>query len=198
VNTPAHLLVNLAAWSGLAARVPGAERAEVARWVAAGALLPDLPMFGFYAWQRIVRDASEHAIWRSAYFEEDWQLLFDAFNSIPLFGALGVAALVLRRAAPAWLCASALLHCLCDAFVHRDDGHRHLWPLADWRFLSPVSYWDPAHHGALGAGVETLLVAVAAAALWGRAGRTGRAALAGVALLQTAGWVAFYLCGVPF
>jgi hypothetical protein len=43
--------------------------------------------------------------------------------------------------------ASALLHSAIDFLVHRDDGHMQFWPLTDWRFQSPVSYWDPAHGG---------------------------------------------------
>lgn len=42
---------------------------------------------------------------------------------------------------------SMLIHCLCDLPLHHDDGHRHFFPLSDFRFESPVSYWDPAHYG---------------------------------------------------
>ncbi|MEQ9571409.1 MAG: hypothetical protein RLN95_04890, partial [Nitratireductor sp.] len=43
--------------------------------------------------------------------------------------------------------ASALLHSLIDFLTHRADAHMHLWPLSDWRFRSPVSYWDPDYYG---------------------------------------------------
>jgi len=43
--------------------------------------------------------------------------------------------------------------------VHHDDGHRHFFPLSDWRFESPVSYWDPAHYGHIFLWIELLLVA---------------------------------------
>ena len=36
---------------------------------------------------------------------------------------------------------------LYRAAGHRDDSHRHPYPLSDWRFISPLSYWDPVHHG---------------------------------------------------
>ena len=185
MNTPAHLVVNLA--------VLGRGAPEGAmRWVAAGALLPDLPMFAFYAWQRLVVGSVDSHIWSVAYFEPVWQRLFDAFNSVPIFAALGLAALALRQSGPAWMCASVLLHALGDAFVHREDGHRHLWPLADWRFESPVSYWDTAHHGALGAGVETLLVFASAGLLWSGAGRRWRWLLLFLCGLSATGWLAFY------
>jgi hypothetical protein len=40
-----------------------------------------------------------------------------------------------------------LLHSLGDLPLHHDDAHRHFFPFLDWRFSSPVSYWDPEHHG---------------------------------------------------
>lgn len=39
-------------------------------------------------------------------------------------------------------------------------AHRHLFPLSDWRFASPVSYWDPAHHGDVFLAAEADLVAL--------------------------------------
>jgi hypothetical protein len=88
-----------------------------------------------------------------------------------------------------------LLHALGDAFLHREDGHRHLWPLSSWRFESPVSYWDPAHHGAVGAGLETLLIVASTLALWPRAPRAGRVALALLCGASGTAWVAFYAWG---
>ncbi len=44
---------------------------------------------------------------------------------------------------------SALVHMLCDLPVHHDDAHRHFLPLSTWRFESPLSYWDPKHHGGI-------------------------------------------------
>jgi hypothetical protein len=188
LNTPAHLVVNLAVLGRLA---PG----RAGPWIAAGALLPDLPMLAFYAWQRFALRTSEHQIWGSAYFELGWQQFFDTFNSVPIFAALGLLALALRQSGPAWLCGSVLLHALGDAFLHREDGHRHLWPLSNWRFESPVSYWDPAHHGALGAGFETLLILVSTLALWSHASRVGRGSLMLLCALSATGWVLFYGLG---
>ena len=56
--------------------------------------------------------------------------------------------------------ASMTLHCLADLALHREDAHGHLFPLSDWRFTSPVSYWDPAHYGLIFAACELVLVAV--------------------------------------
>ena len=122
--------------------------------VTLGALMPDLPMLGFYAYQRVFLGTPESVIWADAYFRPSWQLLFDLFNSIPL---LALAALLAWRAgatpALAFLL-SMLLHCLADLPLHNDDAHAHFLPLSDWRFRSAISYWDPRFYGRVAAGLE--------------------------------------------
>ena len=189
MNTPAHLVVNLALMGG------GARRAHTGA-IAVGALLPDLPMFGFFLWERFVKGTPQHTIWSERYFDASWQGFFDLFNSIPL-ALVGLAiALALRRLGPALLFGSVLLHCLLDLPLHREDGHRHFAPLSDWRFISPVSYWDPVHLGAVGSGVETLALCAAAVALWRRHPRLiVRIPVAAVAALSAVAWVMFYGLG---
>lgn len=47
-----------------------------------------------------------------------------------------------------WCYNSCLLHTLIDIPLHHNDGPLLLFPLNwTWRFISPVSYWDPKHHG---------------------------------------------------
>ena len=189
VNTPAHLVVNLALLGG------GARRGRAA-WIALGALLPDLPMFGFFAWQRFVEGASAQQIWGSLYFDPQWQVFFDVFNSLPLLAVGWLLARRARRSPVELVFASAIVHALCDFGVHREDGHRHLWPLSDWRYMSPLSYWDPAYGGRIGAGLEWLLVAAASAVLWRRHPRRPvRAALVLLNAVYGAGWIGFYLRG---
>ncbi|MGH0028203.1 MAG: hypothetical protein ACQGVC_00305 [Myxococcota bacterium] len=189
MNTPAHLVVNLAL-------LGGGSRRDAAGAIALGALLPDLPMFAFFAWETLVRATPQRAIWDERYFDPGWQAAFDLFNSIPLFGVGLAAALWRRSRVLAALCASVLLHCLLDLPFHREDGHRHLFPLSDWRFMSPVSYWDPAHGGALGAGLEGVFVVAAACVLWRRHPRVGvRTALALLAAFTVSAWVLFYGLG---
>ena len=78
------------------------------------------------------------------------------------------------------------LHAAADLLVHADDAHRHLWPLSDWRFASPVSYWDPRHHGAWFAPVECVAALAMLAAVRRRAGRRTRVALAALAVAYVA------------
>lgn len=62
-------------------------------------------------------------------------------------------------------------HVLVDVPTHFDDGPLLLFPF-DWsvRFQSPLSYWDPAHHGLLMTWFEHGLDLVIGLALWLRRG----------------------------
>ncbi len=189
MNTPAHAILNLAL-------LTGGRRRTLAGPVLAGALVPDLPMFAFYLYQRFALVASESQIWNHAYFESAWQDLFDVFNSIPL-ALMGLAVCVwLRRRAAAAFFASGVLHCVFDLTLHREDAHRHFLPLSDWHFVSPISYWDPAHYGALASFGELITVMVGSFVLWRRYPRRGvRALLAGLCVMYAIGWGVFYGAG---
>ncbi len=61
----------------------------------------------------------------------------------------------------------ALLHVLADFPVHTDDAHVHFWPITDWRFFSPVSYYQRANYGDIVGGVEIVVgLGLAALLLW--------------------------------
>lgn len=131
----------------------------------AGALLPDLPILCFYAYQSLVVQNPEQFIWTQAYFDPDWQALFDLFNSLPLIALFAALAWRARaRGAFVFFCSMAL-HCLGDLPLHHDDGHAHFFPISSWRFESPVSYWDPRYHGHFVLLGEMLLIVGGAYAL---------------------------------
>ena len=131
MNTPAHIAVSIFVWR----HEPGWRGACA---VTFGAILPDAPMFGFYAYQKFT-GSSERLIWSTLYFEEHWQTFFDVFNSIPIALACLLVAVACRRPLAVILLASVLLHLVCDLPLHHDDAHRHFWP-HPWRYQSPFSY----------------------------------------------------------
>ena len=154
MNTPAHAVLNLA----FLGRKGKPEWNPLIIW---GALIPDLAMFGFYAYLRLATDIPERQIWQTEYFRPSWQLLFDLFNSIPL-ALLGLGLMLYaKRTGMALLFASIVLHCLEDLPLHNDDAHRHFWPLSDYRFISPVSYWDADYYGNIAAPIELMVMAIA-------------------------------------
>lgn len=177
--------------------------------VALGAVAPDVPMLVFYLWERLARGMPEGRIWSERYFDPGWQVVFDIPSSIPLLAvALGIVALAGRRvaavrpdlaagigsgswraplglprpfAAAALFVASMILHALGDLPLHREDAHRHFLPFSDWRFTSPVSYWDPDHFGGYAAVGEVVLVVAASVFLFRAYRGRGRWIVAGVA-----------------
>ena len=64
--------------------------------------------------------------------------------------------------------AAALLHIATDFMMHHDDARAHFWPFSDWRFASPISYWDSEHHARWVAPLEGLIATICAIVLWRR------------------------------
>ncbi len=185
--TPGHAIVNLTVLGRRG-------RPELVAPVLLGAMLPDIPMFLFYFWYRAVLHVPEAVIWSERYFEPGWQRLIDICHSLPLGLVVLVVAYFAVAPRIAAFAASMLLHALVDLAVHNEDAHRQLFPLSDWRFASPVSYWDPKHHGAVGAGGEWLVVVLGSAVLWRRYRHRGaRVALVLVNALYAAAYGVFYL-----
>ncbi len=83
--------------------------------------------------------------------------------------------------------ASALLHLAFDFPLHHDDGRPHFWPLSDWVFESPLSYWDTAAHAGIVAPIEMGLSLVFCAILMRRFDSwRSRLLIAGLAAIQLA------------
>ena len=167
---------------------------ELVRPILAGAILPDLAIVAFYAWQHVVERIPERAIWETVYFQSAWQPVIDLLHSLPL-ALLGYAgARLLASARGSAFFASLFVHSLGDLPFHHEDAHRHFFPLSNWRWASPLSYWDPRHHGGAGAALELLLVAVATVVLWNRhPSVASRIAVAGVLFTYVLAYATFYL-----
>ncbi|MBF2088425.1 MAG: hypothetical protein IGR80_18030 [Synechococcales cyanobacterium K44_A2020_017] len=66
MNTPSHAIINLA--------VLGRRSHVEWNWlIVLGALIPDLAMFVFYGWAKLIVGMSETQIWDVAYYESFWQ-----------------------------------------------------------------------------------------------------------------------------
>jgi hypothetical protein len=164
MNTPAHAVINLLLLSSKRGHKPSHRRSAA---IVFGALLPDLAIMVFYAWQLIL-GRSESQIWTVEYYRPFWQACIDSFNSIPLILLAMLLCWRARRYLLLALFSSMLLHVLGDLPLHHDDAHRHFWPFSDWRFASPVSYWDPAHYGRWASLLEFIAVFAAAAFMFRR------------------------------
>jgi hypothetical protein len=52
--------------------------------------------------------------------------------------------------------------------VHAHDAYRHFWPLSDWRFYSPISYWETDLHARWVSLIEAAIVLISVRILWVR------------------------------
>ncbi|MEL7491914.1 MAG: hypothetical protein AAGJ73_14450 [Pseudomonadota bacterium] len=161
MNTPTHLI---AAFAVLAR--PQSPRRNLA--VVAGALAPDVWIYVFFTWAQFFTAYSMEEIWRDVYWTQPWQFFGAISNSAPVALALAMIAAWRKSELLSAFAFALLIHAALDFPVHADDAHRHFWPLTDWRFISPVSYWDADHHGTLGALIEAAVFFAAAIVLWRR------------------------------
>lgn len=126
-----------------------------------GAITPDIPIYLFFFWYTLIQPTPQIVIWSDLYFRADWQLFFNPFHSLPVWGALITIFWLLKRPRVALFSLSGFLASLQDFLLHHDDGHAHFFPFSDYRFASPVSYWDPDHYGKIASLVEIGLVLTA-------------------------------------
>ena len=159
MNTPAHLIFGLAAFGDTT-------RKAVTAAALAGALIPDLSLYLMAGTHLLVLDTPAKVVFDQLYFSESWQSIFRIDNSIVLWGIALVVGFMLRSSVAIALCAAALLHLGLDFLLHHDDGRAHFWPISNWKFQSPVSYWDSNHYGNIVGPTEILLSLAACVWLW--------------------------------
>lgn len=162
MRTYTHTLLTLAAARGRGRRT--------SLWAALGATVPDLPAGAGAAWlwarrKRLSLEAlNEEVCGRSLLRIPDATL----HSALPVAVALALYAIPGVRSRDregAW---RALLlgwagHVLTDALTHGKDARPLLWPLSDWRFRSPVSYWEHGRYSGLFTAVEHVTVLAATA-----------------------------------
>lgn len=154
MNTPAHLLLGAAAFGRGGGRgVMGA--------ALLGGLLPDLSLYVMAGVSLTILGISPSVVFNELYFSDAWQTVFAIDNSFILWGLCLGLALWSRKPWAIALCSAALLHVALDFPLHHDDGRPHFWPLSDWVFESPVSYWDMRHGAGWVGPIEVALCALA-------------------------------------
>jgi len=192
VNTPTHAIVNLS----LLGKLP---LSQFNLPSVIGGIIPDLPIFVFYLWAKFVRKLPESQIWSEAYYQPLCQNAVALFHSIPLAVLGWIIGYYGGWQTMQILCLSLILHSLLDLPVHNSDAHRHFFPFSNYRFISPLSYWDREHYGTIVALVELLLVI---AATWNCfsfvQSAVGKGLMLAVNLFYLIGYIYFYARSGPF
>ncbi len=157
MNTPTHFLMTAALRKALP-RVPMSRSAVL--W---GSVAPDIPLylmtFGalgyFHYWLGWTWRESGRHIFGTLYFQDPLWIGFHNILHSPTSLLLGllISRLMARRKPELsnwlhWFLLACLLHSIVDIVTHHDDGPLLFWPL-DWqyRYQSPISYWDHRHYG---------------------------------------------------
>lgn len=154
MNTPSHAILNLF--------ILGRKSLPQANLpIFIGAILPDIPIFVLYAWAKLIARLPEKQIWTETYYQPFWQNIVALFHSIPLALIGWIIAYKFGWEKIQILCLSLVLHSCFDLPVHNDDAHRHFFPFSNYRFISPISYWDKKHYGSIVSLIEILLVFLA-------------------------------------
>ena len=182
MNTPSHLVINLALLSQTLA--PNTLWA-----ISVGAILPDVPIFIFYAVAKGIYQLPEKQIWTEAYYQSMVQFWVALGHSFPLAIVGLVVSLYWRSGLGITFFASIIGHFLLDIPVHNDDAHRHFFPVSDFRFISPLSYWDVRHHARWVAAGEFLSVLALTPLVWQR---SDNLYLRGGLVLLNAGYLLIY------
>ncbi len=185
MNTQTHLLVAAAIFAK-----PDAPRRNTALVI--GALLPDFPVLTLFVWGSVT-GVPQGELWGSIYFSEPMLTFTAIANAAPLYAAIALLAWAYARwksGAPlptlptlTVLGLAALTHLAGDFPVHVEDAHPHFWPFSDWRFHSPVSYWDGAYNGRAFSVFEATLGLALAAILYKRFNATWVHVLLGTAVV---------------
>ncbi len=135
MNTPAHLIFGLAAFGR-----PGRAKLTTAAFI--GALAPDASLYAMAGISLFVLGIPAETVFGKLYYSSAWQQVFAIDNSFILWGALLAVALWQRWSTLFAFAGAGLLHLALDFPLHSHDARMHFWPISNWVFESPLSYWD--------------------------------------------------------
>ncbi|MGB3147978.1 MAG: cobalamin biosynthesis protein CobQ [Paracoccaceae bacterium] len=161
MNTPAHLILGTTLFGR-----PGMKGVPLAAVL--GSLAPDISLYLLSFTSIWVLGISPSRVFDELYFSAAWQQVFAIDNSFVLWGMLLAYAIWQQKLLLRVFASAGLLHLLCDFFLHNEDARRQFWPLSDWVFRSPFSYWDRHHHGAVIGPMEMAMCAALSILLWRR------------------------------
>ena len=187
MNTPAHMIFGLAAFGRPDSRA-------ITTAAVADAIIPDLSLYLLSFWHLWWLGTPAEVVFNQLYFSEGWQRIVRVDNSIPLWTLALILGIMLRKSVVIALAGAALLHLGLDFPFHNDDARAHFWPFTDWKFFSPVSYWDSRFYGHIVGPVEVATALICAVFLWRRfVGWKMRAFIAVLAILELAPVIAWTL-----
>jgi hypothetical protein len=161
MNTPAHLIFGTAFFAK-----PGQRGTFTAALI--GAFAPDFSLYAMVFVSIFILGIVPRDVFENYYYSDQWQAIFAVDNSFVLWGLL--LGFALWRGWPRVLAfaGAGLLHLALDFPLHTHDARMHFWPLSDWVFHSPFSYWDSQAHANIIGPIELGFSIGLAAVVWRR------------------------------
>ena len=146
---------------------------KVRNWnVFAGSVIPDSFIYVGWLVLTYVYKIPKETIWDEVYFDEPMQTIASLFNSVPLYVAILGIGFYFRKTiwgmAMMFFGLAALSHIALDFPVHNHDAYAHFQPFTDWKFISPISYYERHLHGNMVGLVDAGLAIGASVVLWRR------------------------------
>jgi len=123
-----------------------------------GAIFPDTPTYLFFIICGLILGYSGQVMWDDMYFHSGWAIPITLTHSFILWPLLIGIATYAGWKFLRWFSISALFHAMVDFCIHTDDAYRHFWPVSDWKFHSPISYYNPSEYGIYVGAFDSLLV----------------------------------------
>lgn len=151
--TPHHILYNLALLDGKKKDSDGQledNKISVNKrtWaIALGAFFPDSFTFLFFLIYGVLFSMPHEKMWDDIYFNSGWNIVFSLAHSLWLLPLLALLSFLWKKRNLMYFFLSAALHVSMDFFVHTDDAYRHFYPFSNYKFFSPISYYDSHFYG---------------------------------------------------
>ena len=123
-----------------------------------GALFPDTPTYVFFLVCGVILGYSGEKMWDDMYFNSGWSIPITLTHSLIIWPILIALSSYFGWKFMRWFSISALFHTMVDFCVHTDDAYRHFYPFSNWKFKSPISYYNPAEWGVYVGAFDSILV----------------------------------------
>ena len=160
MQTVSHLLTTWAGGTKLAQK----NQSLSVPWLVLGSVLPDIPFavltvgyeiyFRWFAPLPVNNQSIMEYLHFNLFFNDPlWIVSHNFLHSVVVNGVFIFLALtILRRSrwgrVLLWIAVGAMVHTLIDIFTHHSDGPLFLFPINwQYRFASPISYWETAYYG---------------------------------------------------
>jgi hypothetical protein len=186
MNTPTHVIFNTAVLN---------PKTRKNFWYAIlGGILPDLLLYSVTIFI-IIMGYDLMYFFDVSYFQSPFKEISALTHSLILYPILYLLAkFVFKKDDLSILFLSCIIHIVADFFLHAKDAYMHFWPITNWKFSSPISYWDPNYYGNYFILVEVIITLIATYFVTKRLNKTWHkiAFWAFFGLYAILGLVAFY------